>query len=133
MRKTMSLLTVVCALGAVSQPLFPPSAAAAGVSPAVQDCDAHAQLTRQYTVAELRSALASMPVDVKEYTNCADVIQRALLAEIGGLKDPNATGQGGGSFLPTWLIVVLALLVVGGVGFGVYAWRQRGPGPPSAG
>jgi hypothetical protein len=74
-----------------------------------------------------------MPVDVKEYTNCADVIQRALLAEISSGKDPGATGQGGGSFLPTWLIVVLALLVVGGIGFAVYAWRQRTPAPPPAG
>ncbi len=133
MRKTISLLTVVCALGAVSQPLFLPTDAAAGVSAAVQDCDAHAQLTRHYTVAELRSALASMPVDVKEYTNCADVIQRALLAEISVDQGNGGSGQGGGSFLPTWLIVVLALLVVGGVGFGVYAWRQRGSGPPATG
>ena len=71
-----------------------------------------------------------MPVDVKEYTNCADVIQQALLAEVGVLHGNGGSGQGGGSFLPTWLIVVLALLLVGGVGFGVYAWRQRGVGPP---
>jgi hypothetical protein len=129
MRKTMSLLTVVCALGAVSQPVFLTSAAAAGVSPVVQDCNAHAQLTRHYTVAQLRSALATMPVDVKEYTNCGDVVQQALLAEIGALHGHSGSGQGGGPFLPTWLIVVLGLLVVGGAGFVAYAWHQRGSQP----
>ena len=51
-------------------------AAAAGLSPAVQDCNSHGQLTRHYTVAELRNALETMPVEIKEYTDCADVIQR---------------------------------------------------------
>jgi hypothetical protein len=129
MRKTITLLTVLCALGAVSQSVFLTPAAAAGLSPAVQDCDAHAQLTRHYTVAQLRTALATMPVDVKEYTNCGDVIQRALLAEVGTLRGKGGSGSGGGSFLPTWLIVVLALLVVGGAVFGVYAWRQRSSEP----
>jgi hypothetical protein len=126
MRKTIVLLTVLCALGAVSQPVFLASAGAAGLSAPVQDCNAHGQLTGHYTVAQLRSALATMPVDVKEYTNCGDVIQRALLARLGALRGHGGSGQGGGSFLPTPLIVVLALLVVGGAGFGVYAMRRRG-------
>lgn len=124
----MSLLTVLCALGSASLTVFVVPASAAGLSPVVQDCNAHGQLTGHYTVAQLRDALNTMPVDVKEYTNCADVIQQALLAEIHGLKP--GQGSGGGSFLPTWLIVVLALLVVGGAAFGVYAWRQRRAGPP---
>jgi len=122
----MSLLTVLCALGAVSEPVFLESAAAAGLSGPVQDCNTHAQLTRHYTVAQLRGALATMPADIKEYTNCADVIQRALLAELGGLHGHGGSGQGGGSFLPTPLIVLLGLLVVGGGGFAVYAGRRRG-------
>lgn len=123
----MFLLTLVFAFGGVSPAVFPASAPAAGFSAPVADCNAHAQLTRHYSVAELRSALAAMPVDVKEYTNCGDVIQRALLADLGRLPG-GGSGSGGGSFLPTWLIVVLALLVVGGAGFGVYSWRQRGSG-----
>jgi hypothetical protein len=125
MRKTIVLLTVLGALGAVSQPVFLASAGAAGLSAPVEDCNAHGQLTGHYTVAQLRSALATMPVDVKEYTNCGDVIQRALLAQLGALRGHGGSGQGGGSFLPTPLIVVLGLLVVGGVGFGVYACRRR--------
>ena len=80
-------------------------------------------------MAELRTALATIPVDIKEYTNCGDVIQRALLAELASLRGHGGSGQGGGSFLPTWLIIVLALLVVGGAGLVVYAARQRGQEP----
>ena len=129
MRKTIVLLTVLGALGAVSQPVFLSSAAAAGLSAPVRDCNAHGQLTGHYTVAQLRGALATMPADVKEYTNCGDVIQRKLLQQLGGLKGHGGSGGGGGSFLPAPLIVVLALLLVGGAGFGVYAWRRRGSDP----
>jgi hypothetical protein len=91
----------------------------------VADCNTHAALTRQYTVAQLRNALATMPADIKEYTNCPDVIQRALLAQLGGVHGGGGPGQGGGSFLPTPLIVVLALLIVGGGAFAVYAYRRQ--------
>jgi hypothetical protein len=70
-----------------------------------------------------------MPVDVKEYTNCGDVVQQALLAEIGALKGHAGTGEGGGSFLPTWLIVLVAVLAAGGAAFVAYAWHQRGSQP----
>lgn len=128
-RPFVRCLPLVCALiAAFAAPA--PLAQAAGLSPAVADCNTHAALTHHYTVAQLRNALATMPVDVKEYTNCADVIQQALLAEIGALHGHSGSGQGGGSFLPTWLIVLLGVLVVGGAGFGVYAWRRGGLEPP---
>ena len=105
----------------------PGVAQAAGLSAPVADCNTHARLTQHYTVAQLRSALATMPADIKEYTNCPDVLQRALLEQLGTSVKPGGggSGQGGGSFLPTSLIVVLALLLVAGAGFAVYAWRQR--------
>jgi hypothetical protein len=92
----------------------------------VADCNSHTKLTHQYSTAQLRSALATMPADIKEYTNCPDVIQRALLAQIGTTKGGGGSGSGGGSFLPTPVIVILALLVLGGAGFAAYAWRRRG-------
>ena len=103
----------------------PAASSAAGLALPVADCNAHATLTRQYSVQQLRNALATMPADIKEYTNCPDVIQRALLARLGTLHGSGGSGEGGGSFLPTRLIVVLALLLVGGAGFALYAWRQR--------
>src|SRR5947209_14146160 len=95
----------------------PAGSLAAGLAAPVADCNAHAALTHQYSVQQLRNALATMPADVKEYTNCSDVIQRALLAQLGALHGSGGSGTGGGSFLPTPLIVVLGLLVVGGAGF----------------
>ncbi|MBV9606355.1 MAG: hypothetical protein JO027_14660 [Solirubrobacterales bacterium] len=55
-------------------------------STAVADCIAHGRLTRGYSAMELRSALATMPANVKKYTNCGGVIQHALLAEISGRR-----------------------------------------------
>jgi hypothetical protein len=67
-----------------------------------------------------------MPADVKEYTDCYDVVQRQLLAQIGGGHGGGAGGSGsGGSFLPTPLLVVLILLGLGAVSFGVVAIRRR--------
>ena len=112
------------ALWAVAAP-----AQGAGLSPLVADCNAHTRLTRSYTAAELRNALATMPADIAEYSNCHDVIQRALLASLGKLKGSGGSGSGGGSFLPTWLLIVLIALALGGVGAGVQALRLRSQGP----
>src|SRR5919201_955290 len=113
-RKTLPILLTVAAL-AVALP-----------TPAVADCNAHARLTSHYTAAELRSALNSMPADIKEYTNCYDVIQKALLAQIGSIGGNGGdSGGGGSSFLPTPLLIVLIVLVVAAIGFGILALRQR--------
>ena len=108
------------------------TAAAAGLSPVVADCNAHGRLTRHYSVTQLRSALASIPADIAEYTDCHDVIQHQLLVQLGDLPGSGGSGQGGGSFLPTWLIVVLAVLIAGAGGFGVLELRNRrgGGGDP---
>ena len=122
-RKTLAL---VLALAAIAVGL-PASASAAGkLPPAVADCNAHARLTSHYTAAQLRSALNAMPADIKEYTNCYDVIQKALLAQIGSIGGNGGdSGGGGSSFLPTPLLIVLIVLVVAAIGFGILALRQR--------
>lgn len=102
-----------------------PQVRAAGLSPVVADCNAHAALTRHYSIAQLRAALSSIPADVAEYSNCHDVIQHQLLSQLGELPGGNGSGGGGGSFLPTWLIVVLAVLAAGAAGFGALAVRDR--------
>ena len=132
MRRLVSIiLPCTLCLGAAST--LAGSAAAAGLAPAVADCNAHGQLTRTYTVQQLQRALATMPADIKEYTGCYNVIDRQLLADLGKLKRSGGSGSGGGSFLPTWLIIVLALLVLGGAAFGVVALRQRGEDAAVAG
>ena len=123
MLKPRLLLTLVCALGASSSFVLAGSANAAGVSAPVADCNTHGRLTHGYTVGQLRSALNTIAVDVNEYTACHDVLERALLADLHPVK--GGTGSGGGSFLPTWLLIVLILLALGGGGLGVAALRQR--------
>jgi hypothetical protein len=119
MRKLSILITLVCALAAASP-------AAARQSAVVGDCVSHGQLTQTYSEGQLKTGLSTMSAAVKEYTNCYDVIQRALLNQIGGVTPRNTAAAGsGGSFLPTPVIVVLVLLALAGVTFGAIAIRRR--------
>lgn len=106
-----------------------PAVALASPGSAVNlDCSTHAKLTRHYTAAQLRDALATMPTDEAEYTDCHDVIQRQLLAQIGGAGPTDGSGSGGGSggsFLPVWLVVVLVLLALAAAASGAFALRKR--------
>jgi hypothetical protein len=117
---------VIAAVAVLAVGLLAAAPAPAALSGAVADCNAHTRLTQTYTAAELRTALNTMPADVKEYTDCYDVIQRALLADIGGIKaDASGSGDGGSSFLPTPLLIMLGVLVVGAGVFAVIAYRRR--------
>ncbi len=137
MGRKLSLIGVACALTVCAGGLAAAPALGAGQAPAVADCNAHGQLTRSYSAKELQTALATMPADIKEYTDCYDVIQRALLGQVGSHHATNtgdSNGSGGSSF-PTWLIVVLVLLVLAAATFGALAVRRRTPpggpdGPP---
>jgi hypothetical protein len=116
-------LSVALSLGALAA-----TPALAATNAAVADCVANAQLTRTYTAAELQNGLATMPTDIKQYTDCYDVIQRALLIKLGKLpnaKQPASSTSSGGSFLPTPLLIALILLVVAAASFGAIALRRR--------
>jgi hypothetical protein len=124
MRKlSTTLAALICALVLATS-----AATAASPGTAVlADCNAHAKLTRTFPEAALRSALATMPADMKEYTNCYDVIQSALLGKVSGSHPASGTSSGssGSSFLPAWLIVVLVLLALGAVTLGAVSVRRR--------
>jgi hypothetical protein len=124
MRKLLLLTTVLCALAGLYGAALPASAPAAGLSPPVADCSAHAKLTRHYPPAELQNALKTMPADIAEYSDCKDVIQRALLAELGKVGAGSSAG-GGGSFLPGWVVAILAVLLVAAAAAGALAVRNR--------
>jgi hypothetical protein len=129
MRRPLASVALLCALSlALAGPLTG-SAGAAGVPAADADCQAHGTLTKRYTVQQLKTAQAAMPADIKEYTNCPDVINHQLLVQLGKLSGSGGSGGGGGSFLPVWLIVVLALLVLGGAGLGLVAMRRSSSAP----
>ncbi len=100
----------------------------------IADCSANQQLTASYTVQQLQHALQTMSPTVKEYSNCYDVITRALQQKLGTGKNNGSSNSSGGSFLPVWLIIVLIVLIVGAGAYGVLAYRNRGSGAgPDAG
>ncbi len=118
------LLALVAA--AISAACSAPGALAAALTP-ITDCQAHGKLTQSYTVAQLEHSLATMPADVKQYTDCQDVITTALNAALKTGKSPGSasSGSSGGSFLPTWLIVVIVILLLGGATFAAISVRRR--------
>jgi hypothetical protein len=123
--RTRHLFALACALAAACA-LLASAPALAAESPVVTDCNAHGQLTHHYTPDQLRTALNTMPPTVKEYTNCYDVINTALLSQIGGGSGGGSAGKSsGGSFLPVWLIIVLAVLIVGGGTYALLAYRRQ--------
>jgi hypothetical protein len=115
---------LACVLGVVLICLTAGPASASGLSPAVADCNQHGTLTQAYGVAQLRTALSTMPADIAEYTDCHDVIQRQLLAQLG-LRRGAGAGSGGGSFLPTPLLAVLIALGLVASAYAGLAVRQR--------
>jgi hypothetical protein len=116
----LTLLALLVAMAAAT-PAF------ASTSPVVADCNAHGQLTQHYSVTELRNALANIPADVQEYTNCYAVINQALLSEVSTPRHDTTTStqSSSSSFLPTPVIVVIVVLAVAGLALGGFALRRR--------
>ncbi len=114
-----------------------PSQALALAQP-TSDCYKHnGQLTRHYSVAELRRALNTMPADVKEYSGCYQVIEDQLFRQLGRpVPGASQSSQGSaGSIISTPLLVVLIVVVIGGGGLAYVAWRRGSGGggtPPTA-
>lgn len=134
-RRAPTLLALVCAL-CLGVPAIAGAASSDTPQAAITDCNDHGQLTAHYSAATLQAALGQMPVDVREYTDCYDVIERQLLAEQGNATTGGTTtapASSGGSFLPTWLIIVIVLLALAAVTFGALAIRRRGETPAGAG
>jgi len=68
----------------------------ANASPAavIRDC-ADGSLNHRYSTRDLRTALANLPTDVAEYTDCSDAIRAAQLAAgAGGTGGPAGGTQG---------------------------------------
>jgi hypothetical protein len=120
------LIAMLGTVAALTGAAFVAPAAAASLNPVVADCNAHGKLTQTYSLGELQTAISTLPADVKEYTDCFDVINRALLAQTGSHSHSgNGGGGSGGSFLPTPVIVILVLLLLAAATFGAIAIRRR--------
>jgi hypothetical protein len=105
-------------------------------NPVLADCNSHGVLTHNYTLGQLRHALAVMPASLKEYGNCPDAIQAAIVKVRHGKLVAPRSGSGG-SFLPTPVIVILVVLILAALTFGALAMRRRrdgtGEGPDDDG
>jgi hypothetical protein len=85
-------------LAVLSVPAAP--ALAADGSTVIADCNNNGFLTGHYSRAQLQSALNGMGADVREYTNCYDVIRRALLATAASASKGGGGGTTAGGTLP---------------------------------
>jgi hypothetical protein len=128
------LLALACAAVALASATVAGPALGAG-NEIINDCQSHGRLTHPYTVAELRHALAVMPATVKQYTSCFDVVQGALVSarKNHGKIPVTGTNSSGSSFLPTPVIIILVVLILGAVTFGALAIRRRQAGVNAAG
>lgn len=73
--------------------LAPASPALASAADVLVDCNDNGRLTKEYSQKEYRQALAQMPADIKQYTDCESIIRRAQL----GL--PATEGNSGSPFV----------------------------------
>jgi hypothetical protein len=119
----IALCTTLVMVGPPVAVAASPSSSATSV---IADCQAHNRLTGSYTTPALEHALTTLPADVTEYTDCHDVIQSQLLQQLHGNDQAGGSGaRSGGSFLPTPVIVILAILALGAVTFGALEIRRR--------
>ena len=119
-------MSVVLSAGAFA------ATAVAAPNPVITDCVAHGQLTKSYSIQQLHQALGALTAATRQYTNCSDVILRALAAAVSGKGGSGTGSSGSGSFLPTPVIVILVLLVLAAVTFGALAVRRRRVDPPTS-
>ena len=130
MKRMTQLVCALClgaALAMTAAPVTPalakkpPSAKQLG-NEAVKDCYSHGRLTRHYTKAELRTALAVMPAYVQQYSDCQSVLESALA---NGTVKANGTGGGGGSSISAPVIIAIVVVVLAIVTFGGILIRRR--------
>jgi hypothetical protein len=84
MRRVFVTTIALCCL------LLVPATAHASGRAVIRDCTDDGKLEKSYSQKDYRDALANLPTDVDEYTDCRDVIRRAQLGAAGG-------GGGGGN------------------------------------
>ncbi len=73
----------------------PPALADATRNKILRECQS-GRLTGDYTAREIRDARNNIPDDLDQYTDCRDVLTRALLSRAGGDSGSGGGGTGGG-------------------------------------
>jgi hypothetical protein len=75
--------------------LLAPAAEAAERVDILRDCQ-DGSLSGNYTPAEIRDARHNIPADIDQYSDCRDVLTRALIPTSGGSGGSGGTSGGGG-------------------------------------
>ena len=88
----MRRLLITAVLGCL---LLPAAAWASGTA-VIKDCTDDGVIQGHYSQQDYKNALANLPTDVDEYTDCRDVIKRAQTGGTGGGGGPGAPGGTGG-------------------------------------
>src|SRR3954452_17140611 len=84
--------TVLLVLGLAAALLHAPAAFAdSTTTKIIRDCADDGVLEGHYTPSELRKARDNLPTDVDEYSDCSDVLSRALATG----TSPSHSGRGG--------------------------------------
>jgi hypothetical protein len=100
MPKNKALTTLFAALVLVPAGLVSAAPAVASSAQVLADCNSNGHLTGTYSRGDLQGALNGMGADTREYTNCYDVVRRALLSSAaagGAHTGGGASGVGGGA------------------------------------
>jgi hypothetical protein len=92
MRLRLRIATALALLAALAVPAF----AQASGSAVIRDCTDDGQLSKTYSQKDYADALAHLPADVDEYSDCRDVIARARLGGAGGGGGGHNGGASGG-------------------------------------
>jgi hypothetical protein len=79
---------------------IPATAMASGDS-VLEDCADDGALSRTYSQAEYKAALANLPADLDEYSDCRAVIRRAQLSRATTNSRSGTSGTGGKSKIST--------------------------------
>jgi hypothetical protein len=125
LRRPTTIIVLCAALTACVPALATASSPSSSSAAVIADCQAHNKLTGSYTLQALKHALATLPADVAEYTDCHDVIQSQILAEAHGNTSGDAGSGSGSSFLPTPVIVIIVVLALAGITFIALEVRRR--------
>lgn len=86
---------IATALALLFALLAVPGLAYASGDAAIRDCANDGKLDKSYSGSELADAIAHLPADVDEYSDCRDVLRRAQLG--GGSSSGGGTSGGGGT------------------------------------
>lgn len=80
MPRLLTPLILIAALVALALP----GSAAASADGVIRDCSRDGKLDQSYTRAELRGALSNLPADLREYSDCSEIIAAAVGNAAGG-------------------------------------------------